>query len=160
MNANNKIKKDILAFLRKRSVDLGNLFNEQIFLKKHFIEYNPKEKNVYPEVLEELVNEGIFEHKNEKYVITEKGFDHIYPETIDMAVEQVKSDILECFRKTHSEIGHPLNEKIFDHQYRSQYNPKQKKAIGRAINKLIVEGLIEKKNGKIVLTEKGFNVIY
>jgi hypothetical protein len=67
----------------------------------------------------------------------------------------VKRDILDFLRDNHLEAGEPLHEGPFYVQKMVHYNAKQKAAFKAAVEELIAEGLVEKREDAVILTAKG-----
>jgi hypothetical protein len=73
-----KVKSDIISFLKNENADVGNAFNMLSFFHSKALHYNPKEKDAVDKAFALLVDEGIFEVKEQNYILTEHGVDTIY----------------------------------------------------------------------------------
>jgi hypothetical protein len=71
-------------------------------------------------------------------------------ETVD-----VKRDILDFFHDNHLDVSDPLHEGPFYTQKMVHYNAKQKAAFKAAVEELVAEGLLEKREDTVILTAKG-----
>jgi hypothetical protein len=67
----------------------------------------------------------------------------------------VKRDILDFFRDNRLEVGNPLHEGPFYAQKMVHYDPKQK----AAVEELVAEGLLEKRDDTVILTARGEQAI-
>jgi hypothetical protein len=76
------------------------------------------------------------------------------------AREKVKADIISWFREDKADVGHAFNERSFATRYVTNYNPKEKAAYEGALRDLTVEEIIEQKSGRLLLTQKGLDLIY
>ncbi len=72
----------------------------------------------------------------------------------------VKSSILDFFRQQDIRDDHVLDLLRFQKQNTASWNLEQKSALEPAIVELIREGMLEKKQGYIVLTHRGFKLLY
>lgn len=75
-------------------------------------------------------------------------------------VSFVKNDIIDFFRTLNARAGDMLPMPLFNNKRRNNYNPKQEAVFGQAVEELVAEGLLEKRDGKILLTPKGVDEIY
>jgi hypothetical protein len=71
----------------------------------------------------------------------------------------VKQDILDFLRDNHLDVGDPLHEGPFYVQKMVHYDAKQKAAFHAAVEELVAEGLVEKREDTVVLTAKGKGAI-
>ena len=67
----------------------------------------------------------------------------------------VKRDILDFLRDNRSEVGDPLHEGPFYAETMVHYDAKQKAAFHAAVEELVDEGLLEKRDDAVILTAKG-----
>jgi hypothetical protein len=67
----------------------------------------------------------------------------------------VKRDILDFLRDNDLDVGDPLHEGPFYVQKMVHYNAKQKTAFVAAVEELVAEGLVEKRDDTVILTAKG-----
>ncbi len=72
------------------------------------------------------------------------------------AIDYVKNDILDFFRTINADKGHVLPPGPFQVQRMIHYNPQQKAAFEEAIEELISEGLVERRDGNIFLTHSPY----
>jgi hypothetical protein len=77
-DAKEKVKSDILSWFRENKADVGHALNERSFMTRYVMNYNPKEKGVVPEALNDLATEGLLEIRNGIFVLTKRGVDTIY----------------------------------------------------------------------------------
>jgi len=78
MDAKEKVKSDILSWFRENKADVGHALNERSFLSRYVMNYNPKEKGVVQEALNDLETEGLLEIRDGIFVLTKRGVDTIY----------------------------------------------------------------------------------
>jgi hypothetical protein len=71
----------------------------------------------------------------------------------------VKHDILAFLRDNHLDVGEPLHEGPFYVQKMVHYDAKQKAAFKAAVEELVAEGLVEKRDDTVLLTAKGKEAI-
>jgi hypothetical protein len=71
----------------------------------------------------------------------------------------VKHDILDFLRDNHLDVGEPLHEGPFYVQKMVHYDAKQKAAFPGAVEELVAEGLVEKRDDTVILTAKGKEAI-
>jgi hypothetical protein len=71
----------------------------------------------------------------------------------------VKHDILDFLRDNHLDVGEPLHEGPFYVQKMVHYDAKQKAAFPAAVEELVAEGLVEKRDDTVILTAKGKEAI-
>jgi hypothetical protein len=71
----------------------------------------------------------------------------------------VKHDILDFLRDNHLDVGDPLHEGPFYAQKMVHYDAKQKAAFKAAVEELVAEGLVEKRDDTVILTAKGKEAI-
>lgn len=129
---------------------------------------NPKEQALVNDAINELVEQGFVTTDNRNgafcVVLTEKGYDHIYPINENEVIEKIGSAILFQFAKLNSKPNHIIEERWFQHNLIKTLNPKEQDFVNPAIDKLIKRGVVttDNRNGMfcVVLTEKGFNEIY
>ena len=76
--AKEKVKSDILSWFRENKADVGHALNERSFLARYVMNYNPKEKGVVQETLNDLETEGLLEIRDGIFVLTKRGGDTIY----------------------------------------------------------------------------------
>ncbi len=79
-NPKDRVKNCILDWFRKMNAEAGNVLSPRQFNSLILqCNFNPKEKKVIHEVINELVDEGLIEIKDqEKFVLTKKGEDFLY----------------------------------------------------------------------------------
>jgi hypothetical protein len=67
----------------------------------------------------------------------------------------VKRDILDFFRDNRLEVGDPLHEGPFYAEKMVHYGANQKAAFHAAVEELVAEGLLERRDDTVILTAKG-----
>ncbi len=71
---------NILAFCRNRSFKKGHVLSlSGAFLHSFYQQLNPREQHEIENTLEELVDAGAFRRDGEQFILTEVGFDLLYP---------------------------------------------------------------------------------
>lgn len=159
-DAKAKVRADILSFFKEAKAEPGHAFVERFFLGQYAIKYNPKESAIVGEVLDELTTEGVLERRDGKCFLTAVGFDTLNSGSDSEVVQRVKNDILSWFRNAKSRAGHSLNVIFFNFEHVTSYTSREKNARSGAVQELVSEGLVEERNGKIILTQKGVDTIY
>jgi hypothetical protein len=71
----------------------------------------------------------------------------------------VKRDILAFLRDNRVDVGEPLHDGPFYVQKMAHYDAKQKAAFNAAVEELIAEGLVERRDDAVILTAKGKEAI-
>jgi hypothetical protein len=71
----------------------------------------------------------------------------------------VKRDIVDFLRDNHLDVGAPFHEGPFYTQKMVHYDAKQKAAFKAAVEELVAEGLLEKREDAVILTAKGKEAI-
>ncbi|MDQ3831265.1 MAG: hypothetical protein M3361_18605 [Candidatus Tectomicrobia bacterium] len=71
----------------------------------------------------------------------------------------VRNDILDFLRDNRLDVGDPLHEGPFYVQQMLHYDAKQKAAFNAAVEELVAEGLVEKREDTVILTAKGKEAI-
>ena len=150
------VKSEILGCLADGKADAGHVLNLRALLHQRAIHWNPKQKDALEPAANELVSAGILEEKNGSYFLTQKGVDQLYP----AVGSSVRNAVLSCFSESHARAGDVLNARALQHQHMLNWNPKQRAALDLTLRQLESEGLIESKNGNVVLTQKGFDALY
>ena len=79
MAALDRVTQDILKFFAKSNARAGHAFNVKGFSFGAMNNYSPKEKDSIEEAMKQLVSEGFVEEKGRQHLLTQKGYDHIYP---------------------------------------------------------------------------------
>ncbi len=75
----NEVKDKIMSWFKKSNSDVGDVMDERNLLQSIYMKLNPKQKNVFDEAIEELVQNEFITIKDEKLlVLTEKGVDSIF----------------------------------------------------------------------------------
>jgi hypothetical protein len=67
------VKRDILAFLRDNRIEAGDPLHEGPFYAEKMVHYDAKQKAAFHAAVEELVDEGILERRDDTVVLTAKG---------------------------------------------------------------------------------------
>ena len=128
--------------------------------------YNPKEQELINPAITDLVNDGLATRDDRSgfcLVLTEKGFDAIYPIDEAKTVDDLCKKILTRFAETNSKVNHTVDIRWINFNLTKELNPKEVVLIDTAIDKLVSDGLIttEDRHGFcMVLTQKGFDIIY
>lgn len=74
-----EVKDKIMSWFKKSNSDVGHVMDERNLLQSIYMKLNPKQKNVFDEAIEELVQNEFITIKDEKLlVLTEKGVDSIF----------------------------------------------------------------------------------
>lgn len=150
------VKNEILGCLADGKAEAGHVLNMQALLHQRVIDWNPKQKDALEPAANELVSAGILEEKNGSYFLTQKGVDQLYPPVGN----SVRDAVLSCFSESDARVGDVLNARVLQHNHMLHWTPKQRAALGLTLQQLETEGLIESKNGNVILTQKGFDALY
>ena len=127
---------------------------------------NPKEQDLLNPAISDLVNEGLITTEDRRgfcLVLTEKGFDTIYPIDENKVIEDIGATIMKQFANTNSKVNHTVDFRWINFTLSKGLNPKENALIEKAIEKLVENDLIttEDRHGFcMVLTQKGFDAIY
>ncbi|GHT68678.1 hypothetical protein AGMMS50239_34260 [Bacteroidia bacterium] len=127
---------------------------------------NPKEQELINPAINDLIDAGLATTDNKVgfcLVLTEKGFDKIYPIDESKTVEKLCKKILGQFARTNSRVNHTIDSKWINSTLLNGLNPKEVVLVDAAIEKLVADELItiEDRHGWcMVLTQKGFDTIY
>lgn len=74
-----EVKDLILNWFKKMNSKAGHVMDQRNLLQSVSMKLNPKQDKVADEAINELVQDGLIEVKDNKLlVLTEKGVDHIY----------------------------------------------------------------------------------
>lgn len=163
---------EIASCIMKRFKDTNSDVNhviDQRWLTLHFLQQlNPKEKDLFPAAIDTLENNGYITVTNRAgmvcLVLTQKGFDYIYPCVPNEVIKKIQKLILNEFEARQSRAGHCIDQRWFLHQLLTSLNPAEKKYIEDAINNLVEQGIIICNPNDVlrflVLTEKGYELLY
>lgn len=75
-------------------------------------------------------------------------------------VDHVKADILAFMAEHRLNVGHALPERPFYFQRATHYTPPQQDAIAPALESLVADGTLERRENGYFLTAAGFNRLY
>ena len=73
MDETASVKRDIIAFLRDNHLEVGDPLHEGPFYTQKMAHYNAKQKAAFKAAVEELVDEGLLEQRENTLVLTAKG---------------------------------------------------------------------------------------
>ncbi len=124
---------------------------------------NAKEQNLINPAINDLVNDGLIKTDDRSgfcLVLTEKGFDAIYPINEDEVIERIGSIIMQQFADTNSKVNHVVDYRWINFNLSKWLNPKENALIERAIERLVENDLITTEDRHVfcmVLTQKGFD---
>lgn len=128
---------------------------------------NPKEQELYELAVADLISDGLVTTDDRLtgpcLVLTEKGFDEIYPIDERVVKDKIRNEILNRFRKQNSRPNHVIDQRWISHNLLSGLNPKELDYVDGVIKNLVDDELITTadRNGFcLVLTQKGFDTIY
>lgn len=129
---------------------------------------NPKEEDqIYP-TIDALNKEELISVENQAgtvaWVLTQRGFDTIYPTDPDVAKAKIKEKIVNQFRSISARVGHCIDERWIIQKLIPSLNPKEQNEIDSTLREMEREGLITigKKSEMmtIALAQHGFDTIY
>jgi hypothetical protein len=144
----------------------NHIIQERWFTQVLSRRLNPKEQELINPAINDLVNAGLATTDDRHgfcLVLTEKGFDEIYPIDETKTVEKLCQKILNRFAATNSRVNHTVDYKWINFNLLKELNPKESALVDQAIQKLVEDELItvEDRHGWcMVLTQKGFDTIY
>lgn len=129
---------------------------------------NPKEQELLNPAIGDLVDSNLISIDERAggqcLVLTQTGFDFIYPIDEQQVIGKIQRAILEQFRKTNSRVNHVIQIKWISMTLIPSLNPKEQELVDKAINDIIDQELIsfENRSGMdcLVLQQKGFDLIY
>ena len=132
-----------------------------------FNKLNPKEQDLVEFAIQELVNNKLIYIDNRAggqcLVLTEKGFNKIYPIDTEQALTQIKSRIMTRFEEQNSRPDDVIQTKWISMYLMQKLNPKEQELVNEAIKQLIQSELVlfENRSGMdcLVLTEKGYETL-
>jgi hypothetical protein len=83
------VKRDILDFLRDNRFEAGDPLHEGPFYAEKMVHYDAKQKAAFHAAVEELVDEGLLERRDDTVILTAKGYAAFtaYPEDSPVAPE-------------------------------------------------------------------------
>jgi hypothetical protein len=128
---------------------------------------NPKELTEVDQAIDSLTAQGFITTDTRMgmfcLILTEQGYDHIYPLNPQEATDRISLSILAVFARQHARPNHALDYKTLRFGIFDKLPPKEHDLAPAAIEQLITQGLVteEDRYGKcLVLTEKGYNGLY
>ena len=144
----------ILDVFKKHKTPKDGLIKPQSF---DIRSWDRRSQDEFPEAMKQLIADGYSSVKDDWYVLTEKGYNHIY---CDYSIEDTKEIILGVFRKHKVGVGEILMQNHFisvqknaDRFHFDNFNS--------AMQSLISDGLIEiTDKGYTKLTQSGYDKIY
>ena len=128
---------------------------------------NPKEIGFVQMAIDSLVQEGfitIEDRRGPCMVLTNKGYEEIYPINREVVIGKIGAAILHRFAETQSNVGHIVDARWINLVLVKKYNPKEIEYINDAISDLIDKGLVKQKEDTndlcLVLQQEGYDAIY
>ena len=134
----------------------------------HFADrLNPKEKLLINDAVMLLKERGSITVENRAgmlcLVLTQQGFEEIYPDNKIKIINKIRYDIMNKFAINRSQVGDGLDQRWIELTYMMTLNPVEKKYVGEAVKSLHDDGLVVIQMSAIpvlLLTQKGFEEIY
>jgi hypothetical protein len=127
---------------------------------------NPKEQELVNSAITDLVAYGKIAIDNRNglcLVLTQQGFEEIYPIADDSTKEKIRNMILTGFAKLNSKPNQILDSRWINFNLRSKLNLREMDLLEIWIDDMEKDGFItieDRQGFCLVLTEKGFNEIY
>ncbi|MCA8830313.1 hypothetical protein [Hymenobacter pini] len=128
---------------------------------------NPKQQELVEPAIASLIEQGLVTEDNRMggkcIVLTEAGYEKIFPLDNEVSIKRVKQLILEGFAKQRSKAGHGLDQRWLNFVLGPMLSPREVDVFEEAVQSLIEDGLIEEGTSHMnvmTLTEKGFDTIY
>jgi predicted transcriptional regulator len=166
---NQKIRDAILGEFRETSASAGHcIMADTYILHRLKPSLNPKEENEIPSTISDLASEGLIKMEKRNglnaFVLTERGFDYIYPTDAASARTKIRQSVKDLFASMRAKVDDCIPSRAFDINIVQSLNPKEKKEIDSALGEMADEDIIRIENRSglpvIVLTKKGFESIY
>lgn len=127
----------------------------------------PKEQALVIPAIDSLVHKGLITETTQMggcLVLTQKGFDTIFPLDPEAAIRRVKELILDGFNKRQSKVGHSLDQRWISQVLLPQLTPREVDVLDQVAEILVEEKLmtVEDRGSGVLffLTQKGFDAIY
>lgn len=162
-----EIAKHILSAFERLNTKADGVLTDVWMYHNIYLKLNPKEQDLYESAIGQLVSEGFCKQEKraaaECLVLTESGFDAIYPTNIDAAKKKIRLLLMGQFEKLRSRPNHVIQMNMANNLFRN-LNPKEQQVLNVAIGEMVDDGLIlfEDRSGMqcFVLTEKGYETLY
>jgi hypothetical protein len=159
-----KIRNLIIERFRTQNSRPNHIIDSWAISNNILSELNPKEKDQFDNTAKEMVEEGLITEDNRGgycLVLTQQGYDYIFPIDEDEAIEKIGNLILNKFRESKAKTGYLLDEWWYAQTLTKELNPKESDLRKKAVDKLTDDGYTTfVENRGITLTEKGFDEIY
>jgi hypothetical protein len=161
-----EIKDHIKLEFFKRLSDINHQIDGRWFNTDIYPKLNPKQKEFVEPAVEELVKEGFVTIGDKRIltlILTEQGFEELYPESEESIIGKLQKTILKEFERTNSKVNYVLQGKYFNLTLNPYLNPKERKLVDTAINDMIEQKLVavnQKSGGGLVLLHAGFDILY
>ncbi|ABG58447.1 hypothetical protein [Cytophaga hutchinsonii] len=160
----NKAKSEILERFKKQKSKPNHVIDQGVISHAIFPKLNPKEQDSFNDTLKEMYDEGLIltEQRTGAFciVLTEKGYDTIYPINEKDAIEKIGKSIMNRFLDTNSRVGHIIDNRWLNYGLTEDLNPKEIDLIDKSISNLIKKEFIVASQNGISLAQKGFDNIY
>lgn len=138
--------------------------------KNLYDKLNPKECELIQPAIDSLAKEGIIEVANQHgamsgyfMILTQKGYEEIYPIHPQQTIEKIGSAIMGRFRETNSKPNHVVDNRWLTQILLPKLNPRERDYVDSAIEDLVQQGHITKENRHgfcLVLTQTGYDQLY
>lgn len=161
-----EIANEIMNEFARTNSKPNHIIHQRWFTQVLVQKLNPKEQELIDPAIQDLINAGLATSEDRHgwcLVLTEQGFDKIYPIEETITINEITQKIMSRFAETNSRVNHTVDSKWIDFNLRKELNPKEDALVDTAIEKLVTDGLItvEDRHGWcMVLTQKGFETIY
>ncbi len=136
---------------------------ENRWLKSFAEKLNPKESDLLVLAIDSLVKNEFILKKEFGLVLTEHGFNLIYPISEEEAIKKIGDIILNQFSKVNAKVNHVVDYHWINNILVPTLNPKEIDFLEKAITQLVNDGFIINKDTNLFnmfLTQKGFEKIY
>jgi len=164
----NDIASLIMNRFKETNSKVNHVIDQRWIMHGLYSKLNPKEQELLNPAIGDLINSDLISMDERAggqcLVLTEKGFDFIYPIDEQQVISNIQRTILGEFKRTNSRVNHIIQDRWISMTLVPSLNPKEQNLVEKAINELIENELIsyENRNGMncMVLQQKGFDTIY
>lgn len=128
---------------------------------------NPKEQDLLEPAIAYLIDHQFVElgewMNQTSLILTQIGYDYLYPLDEAEAIKRIGAAILGLFEKAQARVGHGVPLRTIQFNLVDKLNPKERNLAPAAIQRLMDEGLVTEQDGNLpslVLTAEGYDRLY
>lgn len=129
--------------------------------------HNPRERDLLEPAITHLLDHQLVEQgewmNQTSLVLTQAGYDYIYPLDDEVTVARIGASILHLFEKAQARENHGLPLRTINFNLLDKLNPKERSLAPAAVQRLVDKGLVTQGEGSLpslVLTAAGYNQLY